>query len=421
MNDTNLDGVDYPSGAGNGDFGWICHDYAGGNDGIYTNCQIGFPGYNPTADPSDSSAQFGEADIIQSDFGDSLAFGIAGINFGCTNASADFTVEAWVSGYKQDSDAGIVSLGWGNGGEQFDLDTGSDSTNTAHDFRFLIRDASGASHAVSSSTTTAVSGQGPWYHLAGVVDESNSQTMTLYINGVPVGTSSVAKNVGLLESTYLMNIGSRMGSSTTNYNFQFLGNINDVAVYNYALTSGQVANQYVAGGGAIAPYFDPTPATNVNGVANSTLTIPVTALGTPPISYYWTNVTTAAAIATGTTSTSATLDASLNYANVPASWNGDVLELTVSNAYGTTNVFVTPTIANINLNPTNIVESATNGLLTLSWPADHKGWQLQAQTNSLSVGINTNWVNVSGSTGTNQVVIPINLSNGCVFYRLVYP
>ena len=74
----------------------------------------------------------------------------------------------------------------------------------------------------------------------------------------------------------------------------------------------------------------------------------------------------------------------------------------------------------VNPNPTNIVFAVTNNLLTLTWPADHTGWQLQAQTNSLSVGISTNWVNVSGSITTNQVAIPINLTNGSVFYRLIY-
>jgi len=82
----------------------------------------------------------------------------------------------------------------------------------------------------------------------------------------------------------------------------------------------------------------------------------------------------------------------------------------------TTGVFVS-----VNTNPTNIVFSVTNNQLVLSWPADHTGWRLQAQTNNLSVGIGTNWVTVGGSTGTNQVVIPINITNGSVFYHLVYP
>lgn len=74
----------------------------------------------------------------------------------------------------------------------------------------------------------------------------------------------------------------------------------------------------------------------------------------------------------------------------------------------------------VNSNPTNLIFSAAGGNLTLSWPADHTGWELQAQTNSLSVGISTNWVSVPNSTTTDQVVIPINLTNGSVFYRLIY-
>jgi hypothetical protein len=74
----------------------------------------------------------------------------------------------------------------------------------------------------------------------------------------------------------------------------------------------------------------------------------------------------------------------------------------------------------INANPTNIVFSLANNQITLSWPADHTGWQLQAQTNGVQVGLSTNWVNVSGSMGTDQVVVPLNLTNGSVFYRLTY-
>ena len=43
------------------------------------------------------------------------------------------------------------------------------------------------------------------------------------------------------------------------------------------------------------------------------------------------------------------------------------------------------------------------GQLQFSWPADHTGWQLQAQTNNLTSGLGTNWVNVPGSMQTNQM------------------
>jgi hypothetical protein len=62
----------------------------------------------------------------------------------------------------------------------------------------------------------------------------------------------------------------------------------------------------------------------------------------------------------------------------------------------------------------------TNGI-QFSWPSDHTGWQLQAQSNPPNVGIGANWVTVPESSTTNQIVIPTSLSNGNVFYRLVYP
>jgi Concanavalin A-like lectin/glucanases superfamily/Bacterial Ig-like domain len=77
-------------------------------------------------------------------------------------------------------------------------------------------------------------------------------------------------------------------------------------------------------------------------------------------------------------------------------------------------------VVTVSTNPTNILVGATNNVLYLSWPADHIGWQLQAETNPATVGIYTNWANYNPSTGTNQIVIPINLTNGTVFYRLIY-
>jgi hypothetical protein len=74
----------------------------------------------------------------------------------------------------------------------------------------------------------------------------------------------------------------------------------------------------------------------------------------------------------------------------------------------------------VSTNPTNIITSVSGNQLTLSWPANHIGWQLQVQTNGLSGGLGTNWVDVSGSTTNDQITIPINPANGCVFYRLTY-
>jgi hypothetical protein len=60
----------------------------------------------------------------------------------------------------------------------------------------------------------------------------------------------------------------------------------------------------------------------------------------------------------------------------------------------------------------------TNQNLYLSWPSANIGAQLQAQTNTVNIGLSTNWVDVSGSLTTNRMVIPVNPANGTVFYRL---
>jgi glucose/arabinose dehydrogenase len=62
------------------------------------------------------------------------------------------------------------------------------------------------------------------------------------------------------------------------------------------------------------------------------------------------------------------------------------------------------------------LKTAVSGnTLGLSWPmaAGH----LQAQTNRLG----TNWLDLPNPTGTNFVVVPIDPTNGSVFFRLVFP
>ena len=75
-----------------------------------------------------------------------------------------------------------------------------------------------------------------------------------------------------------------------------------------------------------------------------------------------------------------------------------------------------------NTAPTNIFISRfspTN--LILQWPGDHPGWRIQAQTNPPTVGITTNWAILAGASLTNQFVMPLDKTNGSVFFRMIYP
>lgn len=77
-----------------------------------------------------------------------------------------------------------------------------------------------------------------------------------------------------------------------------------------------------------------------------------------------------------------------------------------------------PTVATY---PTNISYTVINGgtELSLNWPATHLGWTLQAQTNTLNVGLTTNgWVDVPGTASVITTNLPIVPGNPAVFYRL---
>lgn len=79
---------------------------------------------------------------------------------------------------------------------------------------------------------------------------------------------------------------------------------------------------------------------------------------------------------------------------------------------------ITQTIAP---NPTNILFSVSGNTLTISWPADHLGWILQSQTNSLSTGLAGNWYDILGSNSNTNSVQTLNPTNPAVFYRLRHP
>ena len=68
--------------------------------------------------------------------------------------------------------------------------------------------------------------------------------------------------------------------------------------------------------------------------------------------------------------------------------------------------------------PPKITFGVSGNTLTLSWLPAYLGDVLQVQTNSLNVGLSTNWVNVTGSASVTTMSFGMNPANGAVFYRL---
>jgi hypothetical protein len=310
---------------GSGDDGTIAIDYASGNDGVYSNAYLANPGYTGT-DPSELSVVFNAVGTP------SDAFGIQGIDFSApVNTSVAFTVQGWAKGpATQQSGAGIIGKGY-NGGEQFALEVNNNK------YQFIVRDAGGNPYSV-----TATSGpDGNWHFLAGVCDEVNG-IVSLYVDGSLAGSTPIASGGGLLPSSSLITIGARGSSPAVTDDLQFSGYLSDLAVFNYALNIGQIVKEY-SSVVSVSPYFTQTPPTHVTANAGGSFTLSATAIGTTPVGYYWTDVNAGTNVAAGTTN-GLPLNAVLSVTNVPGSWNGDQLELTVTNSAGSTNLYVSLTV-----------------------------------------------------------------------------
>lgn len=94
-------------------------------------------------------------------------------------------------------------------------------------------------------------------------------------------------------------------------------------------------------------------------------------------------------------------------------------EFWINNLTVNGSISVVNTNAALANNPTNITVLVSGGTLSLTWPTDHLGWTLQAQTNTLGVGLKTNgWVDVPGSSAQTSATITMDPTQPTVFYRL---
>jgi hypothetical protein len=79
-------------------------------------------------------------------------------------------------------------------------------------------------------------------------------------------------------------------------------------------------------------------------------------------------------------------------------------------------IALAPSLAQLNL-----AYAVEGEQIQLLWPASHTGWELQMQTNPPYAGLSANWVTVTGSPLTNQLILPLVPADGSTFFRLAYP
>jgi polygalacturonase len=225
---------------------------------------------------------------------------------------------------------------------------------------------------------------------------AGNSTFTIFNAGMVLTNATNVTLTGLTSTNSLALYHSSASTTATD-----LFGADPITVNDGTLT---VSNNYIVPGSTEFDFGLGTAASTVRAVGNLTL-------GNSII-----NVTNSAGFGPGTYTLftySGSKSGTYALGSTPAGFNG-----TLTNPAGEIQLVVS---AGPSLAPVSLVSSNSGGALTLSWPQDHIGWFLQAQTNGVNVGLGSNWITLPGSAGTNQYILPINLTNGCVFLRLEYP
>jgi hypothetical protein len=215
---------------------------AGTQNGTYA----GFGATN-LGQPGPRSTDFVNAQALAGFEADNLAPRFAGNNDGGNDvvtipdagvfnftSTLQFTLEAWVNATTaQESGGAIFAKGTGGGGEQFAIDI------VGGVFRFFCRNSAAAATVVSAS----VGPNGTWQHLVGVFEQSAGR-MKIYVNGVEVGSGTPPAS--LLNTSHEVSIGARKNSGSINYDLNFDGRIDEVAIYDRALPVNEILAHFNA-------------------------------------------------------------------------------------------------------------------------------------------------------------------------------
>ncbi len=149
-----------------------------------------------------------------------------------------------------------------------------------------IKDTSGVDHGIQ--TAAGIFSTSNFQHVALTYDKSSGLAV-LYLNGTVVATN----NIGSItpQTTYPVNIGRRTGQPNL-LNSTYGGLIDELSLYNRALSSGEIAAIYNAGSAGkctpalLAPVITQQP-TNLTVNVSNTAMFAVTATGMAPLSYQW--------------------------------------------------------------------------------------------------------------------------------------
>ena len=230
--------------------------------------------------------------------------------------SAGFTIETWINPADITQQHPLVE--WNDGSFGVHLWIAGDGPGALW---FDVKDTGLNDHVLSSAAGLLVSNV--WQHVAATYTKSNGNAV-VYLNGVPRAQA----NLGVVTPRTLGDLYFGLRPYDGGAGMRFAGLMDEVSLYNRALSAAEIQAIYSADGAGkcpvgVAPSITTQPASQTV-LAGSNVTFTATAAGTTPLSYQWRFNGTNIAGATGT---------ALTLSNVQPALAGNYAVL-VTNAFG---------------------------------------------------------------------------------------
>lgn len=253
-------------------------------------------------------------------------------------------------------------------------------------------------------------------HVICMVDPAD-QVMIVYTNGIfDAANSNLTTSISSLNDE-LCWIGRSLCAAAPG----LIGSIDEFRIWNGTMSAESARLTECLGpnilpGEVVPPWGGPVSIavqpTNTTALAGWPVSLIAVLIGHLPITCQWYENGSAIPDATNWT-----------YKFIPdPGQNGHVFQLMATNNILGANYSVASDAVTLTVQyPQPLAYLLEASTLTLFWPENLRGWILQSQTNDLSTGLFTNWVDVAGSDLATNRIVPVDRSNPVVFYRLRPP
>jgi len=197
-----------------------------------------------------SGVTLGEAGIISGNTailfnpaeGDVVRYTASGLYPG----TGSWTMEVWTKIPATISNTGVI-ICYSPGGYAFGLPSSYVMNVGASGIPSIwIRDVNSNSLGISASSGIA---DDEWHHLVGVIDRTNNM-LNLYVDGELANSGSIASLGSINDGAYPVDMGMRY-TFYSGWLEPFKGTMDEMAIYNSALSSSDITQHYLAGTGAV--------------------------------------------------------------------------------------------------------------------------------------------------------------------------